>query len=60
MVVFAMRDIFKQLIGFGTSLLEGIDTIPDNYVCAGIIQTRTMQIGVLMRIEPNKQAQVWR
>ena len=36
----------------------GIDPNPDNFVCAGIIHTRSVQIGVLLRLEPNKQAEV--
>lgn len=47
-----------KLLGFGMQLLDGIDPNPDNYVCAGIIHTRTQQIGCLLRLEPNKQAQV--
>lgn len=47
-----------KLLGFGIQLLDGIDPNPDNYVCAGIIHTRTQQIGCLLRLEPNKQAQV--
>ena len=39
-------------------LLENIDPNPDNFVCAGIIHTRNLQIGVLLRLEPNKQAEV--
>ena len=39
-------------------LLENIDPNPDNFVCAGIIHTRSAQIGSLLRLEPNKQAQV--
>ena len=39
-------------------LLENIDPNPDNFVCAGIIHTRSAQIGCLLRLEPNKQAQV--
>lgn len=49
-----------KLLGFGMQLLDGIDPNPDNYVCAGIIHTRTQQIGCLLRLEPNKQAQVSR
>jgi len=41
-------------------LLEGIDPNPENYVCAGIIHTRTQQIGCLLRLEPNRQAQMYR
>ena len=32
--------------------------IPQNYVCAGIIHTKTIQVGCLLRLEPNTQAQV--
>lgn len=49
-----------KLIGFGFSLLEGIDPNPENYVCAGIIHTRSLQIGCLLRLEPNSQAQMYR
>lgn len=49
-----------KLLGFGMQLLDGIDPNPDNYVCAGIIHTRTQQIGCLLRLEPNKQAQMYR
>lgn len=49
-----------KLIGYGFQLLEGIDPNPDNFVCAGIIHTRAVQIGVLLRLEPNKQAQMYR
>ena len=47
-----------KLIGFGFSLLEGIDPTPENYVCAGIIHTKTIQVGCLLRLEPNLAAQV--
>ena len=47
-----------QLLGFGTSLLDGIDPNPENFVMAGIVHTRDAQIGCLLRLEPNKQAQV--
>ncbi|KAL1110163.1 hypothetical protein AAG570_008240, partial [Ranatra chinensis] len=47
-----------KLSGFGMQLLDGIDPYPDNFVCAGIIHTRTQQIGCLLRLEPNKEAQV--
>ncbi|KAG8285736.1 AP-2 complex subunit alpha-2 [Homalodisca vitripennis] len=46
-----------KVLGFGMQLLENIDPNPDNFVCAGIIHTRTQQIGCLLRLEPNKQAQ---
>ena len=47
-----------KLIGYGFSILEGIDPNPENYVCAGIIHTKTVQIGCLLRLEPNKSANV--
>ena len=43
---------------FYSQLLENIDPNPDNFVSAGIIHTRSAQIGCLLRLEPNKQAQV--
>jgi len=49
-----------KLIGYGFQLLENIDPNPDNFVCAGIIHTRSLQIGTLLRLEPNKQAQMYR
>lgn len=49
-----------QLLGLGTALLENIDPNPENYVCAGVIQTKSQQIGCLLRLEPNAQAQVKR
>lgn len=39
-------------------LLDGIDPNPDNFVCAGIVHMRAQQVGCLLRLEPNKQAQV--
>ena len=50
--------IKAKLSGFGMQILEDIDPDPENYVCAGIIYTRSMNIGVLSRLEPNKQAMV--
>lgn len=49
---------FVQIIGFGSALLEEVDPNPANFVGAGIIHTRTTQIGCLLRLEPNLQAQV--
>ena len=45
-----------KLIGYGFSLLEGVDPNPDNYVCAGIIHTKTIQIGCLIRLTLNHSA----
>ncbi|XP_066464014.1 AP-2 complex subunit alpha-1 isoform X1 [Eleutherodactylus coqui] len=49
-----------KLLGFGTALLENVDPNPDNYVGAGIIQTKSVQVGCLLRLEPNIQAQMYR
>ncbi|XP_061180876.1 AP-2 complex subunit alpha-2-like [Saccostrea echinata] len=49
-----------KILGFGVSVLEGIDPNPENYVAAGIIHTRSAQIGCLIRLEPNKAAQMYR
>lgn len=45
-------------MGSGMQLLDGIDPNPENYVIAGIIHTKTLQVGVLCRLEPNSQAMV--
>lgn len=47
-----------KIMGFGMQLLDGIDPNPDNFVCAGIIHMKTQQVGCLLRLEPNKNAQV--
>lgn len=47
-----------QFTGFGFSLLEGVDPNPDNLVGAGVVHTRSSQVGVLVRLELNMQAQV--
>ena len=52
--------IKAKLSGFGVSLLQNVDPNPDNFVCAGIIKARTVQIGTLLRLEPNRQAQMFR
>ncbi|CAG9759881.1 unnamed protein product [Ceutorhynchus assimilis] len=49
-----------KMIGFGMQLLDGIDPNPDNFVCAGIIHMRSQQVGCLLRLEPNKDAQMYR
>ncbi|XP_035206160.1 AP-2 complex subunit alpha-2-like, partial [Stegodyphus dumicola] len=49
-----------KLNGFGIMLLEGIDPNPENFVCAGIIHTSKIQVGCLLRLEPNRQAQMYR
>ncbi|KAI4905326.1 hypothetical protein NFI96_001769 [Prochilodus magdalenae] len=49
-----------KIIGFGTALLDGVDPNPSNFVGAGVIHTKTIQVGCLMRLEPNMQAQYLR
>ncbi|CAL8271844.1 unnamed protein product [Lota lota] len=49
-----------KLLGLGTALLENVDPNPENYVCAGVIQTKSQQVGCLLRLEPNAQAQMYR
>ncbi|XP_031425741.1 AP-2 complex subunit alpha-2 isoform X3 [Clupea harengus] len=46
-----------KLLGLGTALLENVDPNPENFVCAGVIQTKGQQVGCLLRLEPNAQAQ---
>ncbi|VDP17154.1 unnamed protein product [Soboliphyme baturini] len=45
-----------QLTGFGMQVLEGVDPNADNFVAAGIIHTKTVQIGCLLRLEPKLNA----
>ncbi|XP_038620663.1 AP-2 complex subunit alpha-2 isoform X1 [Tachyglossus aculeatus] len=49
-----------KIIGFGSALLEDVDPNPSNFVGAGIIHTKTTQIGCLLRLEPNLQARMYR
>jgi len=49
-----------KLSGFGFQLLENVDPNPENFVCAAIFHSRQMQVGCLLRLEPNKQAQMYR
>ncbi|XP_053576126.1 AP-2 complex subunit alpha-2 isoform X1 [Bombina bombina] len=49
-----------KIIGFGPALLENVDPNPSNFVAAGIIQTKSRQVGCLLRLEPNVQAQMYR
>ncbi|XP_075245554.1 AP-2 complex subunit alpha-2-like isoform X2 [Convolutriloba macropyga] len=49
-----------KLQGFGMGLLPSIDPNPANYVCAGVLYTSTANIGVLLRLEPNLQSQMYR
>lgn len=38
--------------------MEGIDPNPDNFVSAGIINTKMALVGCLLRLEPNKDKMV--
>uniref|UniRef100_A0A8C8GE29 AP-2 complex subunit alpha n=1 Tax=Oncorhynchus tshawytscha TaxID=74940 RepID=A0A8C8GE29_ONCTS len=49
-----------KIMGFGAALLDGVDPNPSNFVGAGVIHTKTTQVGCLLRLEPNTQAQVCR
>lgn len=53
-----MATLLPQLLGFGSALLDNVDPNPENFVGAGIIQTKALQVGCLLRLEPNAQAQV--
>ncbi|XP_053209086.1 AP-2 complex subunit alpha-like [Panonychus citri] len=52
--------IKSKLIGFGLQLLEKIDPNDTNFVCAGIVHSRALQVGVLLRFEPSIKAQMFR
>uniref|UniRef100_A0A8C7XB46 AP-2 complex subunit alpha n=1 Tax=Oryzias sinensis TaxID=183150 RepID=A0A8C7XB46_9TELE len=49
-----------KLLGFGVALLEGVDPNPANFVGAGIIHSKSAQVGCLLRLEPNTHAQMYR
>lgn len=40
------------------SVLDAIDPNPDNFVSAGILNTKAALIGCLLRLEPNKDKKV--
>lgn len=50
----------QKLEAFGWSVLKNIDTLPDNYCGAAILHTSAQQIGCLYRLEPNKDAKMYR
>ncbi|XP_061593112.1 AP-2 complex subunit alpha-2-like isoform X1 [Cololabis saira] len=49
-----------KLLGFGVALLDGVDPNPANFVGAGVVHTRNTQVGCLLRLEPNMQAEMYR
>ncbi|XP_071122476.1 AP-2 complex subunit alpha-2-like [Mytilus galloprovincialis] len=55
-----IEQVKTKLLGFSMSVILDIDPNPENFVSAGILYTRTAQIGILARLEPNKQAQMYR
>lgn len=40
------------------SALDGIDPNPDNFVSAGILNTKAVLVGCLLRLEPNMEKKV--
>jgi len=50
----------KVVSGHKLSLLEGIDSNPQNLVAAGVLHTATGKIGILVRVEPNRDARLAR
>ncbi|KAL3123635.1 hypothetical protein niasHT_005663 [Heterodera trifolii] len=49
-----------SLTNLGAQILQNVDPNPENFVCAGILQTQAAQIGCLIRLEPNKQTKMFR
>uniref|UniRef100_A0A669F5E3 AP-2 complex subunit alpha n=1 Tax=Oreochromis niloticus TaxID=8128 RepID=A0A669F5E3_ORENI len=49
-----------KILGFGVALLDGVDPNPANFVGAGVVHTKSTQVGCLLRLEPNMQAQMYR
>ncbi|KAL6112631.1 ap2a2 [Pungitius sinensis] len=55
------RDVTNaKIIGFGVALLDGVDPNPTNFVGAGVLHTKSTQVGCLLRLEPNPQAEMYR
>ncbi|XP_036154169.1 AP-2 complex subunit alpha-1-like [Myotis myotis] len=48
-----------KLLGFGSALLDSGGPSPENFVGTGIIQTKALQVGCLLQLEPNAQAQMY-
>ena len=49
-----------KIQGFGIGVLEGVDPNPENLCGAGVIHSKTQQMGCLLRVEPNRQAGMFR
>ncbi|CAI8015494.1 AP-2 complex subunit alpha-2 [Geodia barretti] len=54
------NDKKQRLAGFGFSVLEGVDPNPANCVSAGVINTSSVLIGCLLRLEPNIDSKMYR
>lgn len=49
-----------KIAGFGIGVLDGVDPNPENFCGAGVIHSKTQQMGCLLRLEPNRQAGMFR
>uniref|UniRef100_A0AAY4CLM1 AP-2 complex subunit alpha n=1 Tax=Denticeps clupeoides TaxID=299321 RepID=A0AAY4CLM1_9TELE len=54
------KEVLKGKRIMGVMCLINVDPNPENFVCAGVIQTKAQQVGCLLRLEPNAQAQMYR
>ena len=52
--------IRSKLQGFGVGVLEAVDPNPENLCGAGVIHSKSQQMGCLLRLEPNRQAGMFR
>ena len=52
--------IRSKIQGFGVGVLDGVDPNPENLCGAGVIHSKTQQMGCLLRLEPNRQAGMFR
>jgi len=55
-----LEQVKQKILGFGLSSLDKIDPNPDNFVSSGVLHTREQQVGCLVRLEPNKQMEMYR
>ena len=49
-----------KLSGFGIGVLDAVDPNPENFCGAGVIHSKQQQMGCLLRLEPNRQASMFR
>ena len=52
--------IRSKIQSFGVGVLDGVDPNPENFCGAGVIHSKTQQMGCLLRLEPNRQAGMFR